>query len=683
MSVIEDIIAMNQGVMDRVRYDPRVISVEMIPDEDQGTIWLVHLDNGITLWSGVGLFDVATRHDGHYRVRPAPPPVPVEKDPMIAREIEVWIRRRHPEIDEWSFDDDIVIYGLVQSNKTEMILSMIWIGQNVRGIPCVLVLANMASSYNQVLGKNATAFNDMLLEEFGERARAFFIRTTGFRGCAAPTDDATDPAWLRVAMSNPAQLNRLINTTQPPFLLFCDEADVHVKACNDDTDTTSTGPLMKRLEEMAEGTVKITATPFALLNAEGAVQKTITMRTPKNYRGLSETEWVILSDADADAVRRGSAPRAIHLLDDMVGVLRPRVGGRYMSILVNAPSTIAGQDELARAIAARRPGWNVYAMNSGDGQTSIRRATATQMIPTGMETISSLYDKFERDDGFQINIIVAQMAAARAISFRPTSKRIGTGGLHGMIFFPSTVCHMAQMIQYMRVWGIYDEDYPRIMVQTTQHVYDRLHSEITHNLRALADATSRTGVSREQIEGVPVIDVGLHDRRAVDDTRILDRVSMLRTEFETRDEIEQLLDYDRFVVLTEEEPIRIPSDTIPLFVPEMIGTSGAARTIRRQLEDILPPHIPRTSLQISWNKARHEKLHHLPSRMTAGREYNPKAVVGLSGNVINVVIWKDAFRNLLISDLREDTAYLFLTTKGGWRYFTRTEKRRVGVLSHP
>lgn len=677
---------MNQGVMDRIQDDPRVISVEMIPDEDHGTMWLVHLDNGITLWSGVGLFDMATRHLDHYRVRPhPPPPATVEKDPMIVREIEGWIRRRHPEIDEWSFDGITVLYGLVQSNKTEMILSMIWIGQYVRGIPCVLVLANMASSYNQVLGKNATAFNDMLIEEFGERA--LLIRTTGFRGCAvAPTDEPADPTWLRVAMSNPAQLNRLISTIRPPFLLFCDEADVHVKACHEETDTTCTGPLMRRLEEMAEGTVKITATPFGVLNMEGAIQKTIMMRTPKNYRGLSETEWVISSDADADAVRRGSASKAIRILDTMIDVLRPRVednGHRYMSILVNAPSTIAGQDKLAQAIAARRPGWNVYVMNSGDGQTSIRRATAKQMIPTGMETISSLYDRFERDDGFHTNIIIAQMAAARAVSFRPTSKRVGTGGLHGMIFFPSAACHMAQMIQYMRVWGIFAEDYPRVMVHTTQHVYDRLHSEITHNLRAFAEATSRTGVSREQIEGVPVIDVGLHDRRAVDDTRILGRVSMLRTEFETRDEIEQLLDHDRFVVLTEEEPIRIPSDTIPSFVPEMIGTSREARAIRRRLEDILPAHIPRSSFQISWNKARHEKLHHLPSRMTAGGEYNPKAVVGLSGNVINVIIWKDAFRNLLISDLREDTAYLFMTTRARWRFFTHSEKRRVGVLSHP
>jgi hypothetical protein len=70
--------------------------------------------------------------------------------------------------------------------------------------------------------------------------------------------------------------------------------------------------------------------------------------------------------------------------------------------------------------------------------------------------------------------------------------------------------------------------------------------------------------------------------------------------------------------------------------------------------------------------------------MTASGEYNSKAVVGLSvaDDDINIIIWKDAFHNLVLSDLRDDTAYLFLTTRGNWRYYTRTEKRHTGILTH-
>lgn len=356
--------------------------------------------------------------------------------------------------------------------------------------------------------------------------------------------------------------------------------------------------------------------------------------------------------------------------------------------IIEATHTNTKCSKWARKIAARRrPGWNIYTMNSDGGNTSIRRATPDAVVPTGMLTISSLYDLFETSDhdGFEIHIIIAKETASRTISFRPTSKRIGTGGLHGMMFFPSSRCNSAQSNQYMRLFGIYEEDYSRSLIMTTRTAFDKLHSEINHNLPRMAEATSIMGTSRGQIERIPVIDVGLHDRTAVDDTAIEDRASMLRKEFRTTDEIRGFLadPVDRFIVLTEDEPIRIAPEAFPAFVPEMNGTSTEACALRRQITQGLPERVANKSIQISWNEARYEKLHHLPSRLTARGEYNSDVVVGLSvEGDIHAIVWKDECRNLLLAQLREDTAYLFRTTKGRWRYFLHHETRRFGVLVH-
>lgn len=298
-----DILAMNRDVAERIRNDHRVVSVVMVPDDDMGTVWLIHLQNGETYWSGAGLFNMAIRHpSGHYRVCPTPqrPSVhPTGGDPEMIVNIEKWIRRQHPEIDNWLLDDDIVLYGLVQAGKTELIMSMIWITQYIYKLPCVLVLANMASSYNQILQKNTEEFNEMLIEEFGRGAIFFKLTPVGLRKNVVNVQ--IDNHLTPVVMSNPAQLRRLINVVRgKKYVLFSDEADVHVKGWNDDADTTMTGPLIKKLQQEAVGSVKITATPFALYNQQGVCQKTIVMNKPNNYRGLLETEWMFSNDDDAN-----------------------------------------------------------------------------------------------------------------------------------------------------------------------------------------------------------------------------------------------------------------------------------------------------------------------------------------------------------------------------------------------
>lgn len=710
--LLEDVLAINRDLTERLAQDPDVVSIDMIPDDHHGTVWVIHLRNGTSFWHGGGMFEnVVPCEGGGYRVRPTRPqhiPVtPPIHDPPAIGDVENWIRHRNPKINDWSLEDDLVLYGLVQVGKTELILSMIWITQYVYEIPCLLVLANMTGSYNQVLNKNAAEFNDMLLEEFGEGVRPFFLKTVGCRGRSAGAELVEgDHTWLRVAMGNPAQIRRLINSTTGQFVLFCDEADVHVKGCSGDADTTSTGPLIKQLQEMALGSVKISATPFALWNQQDAFQKTLVMEKPDNYRGLLETEWVFSTDADSKEVRNGNVSIAVRILKNMVRDLRPRVENetrRYMTILVNGPSSIARQNALAQAIARRCPQWNAYVMNSDGGKSSIKRATRSHMVPTGRNTIAALYDMFESESGdvFQVNIIVACLTAARAISFRPTSRHRGIGGLHGMIFFPSPSCHAAQLIQFMRVWGKFDEDYPQIQVRTTQKAYDKLYSEITHNFPAFAGANFEMGNSREQIEGVHVVDVGLHDRRAVDDTVIEGKTSMLKREFETENMVREFLAGEfgnNITVMTERLVSVRRSDVEGGFqYGENIGGTSDGNRMTRKLKERLGAEVPTDhGFQTCWHKKRYEDHHTMTRRYGHTRSgdanYMSRVVAGSGDNdddFVNVVVWKPEFskhQNPMeewnLDRFRNDRAYIFQTTKNMWRYYSPGEKRKCGVLSH-
>lgn len=665
---------------------------EMIHDDLHGTVWHVFMPNGQVLrWTR----EVLQERMPSERV--------LQADPHFIPIIEAWLRSRHPDINNWEMNGNIVVYGLVQSGKTELILSMIWIAQYVHNTTCVLVLANMVDSYNQVLGKNTDEFNNMLRDQFGDRVEPFFIKTDGYRG-RGMTDDGLDPTSLRVVMGNPAGLRRVNSTIRGPFALFCDEADVHVKGYNDDSDKSKTGPLVKTLQSKATHTVKITATPFALYNQVDAQQKTIVKTIPGNYRGVHETEWVFSTDKIAQNARKN--PREmLRVLDDLVHKVRPRVissNGKYISILVNGPGNKVPQNNLAQTIARHRS-WRSFVMNS-DNKT-IQEATTTGMLNTNRETISGLYDMFEsiNDDNIPVYVIVACRKASRAISFRPTTRQHGTGGLHGMVFFPSRICHTAGLIQYMRPFGKYDDNYPKIVICTTEFFYQKINAEISHNLQVFAEATRNVGTSREQIEGSLVIDTGAHDRHAVDDTKVANRTHMLKQEFNTENAIREHLHAEGFtndrITQMTERLITIRRDSVEGGFHYTEPNRGNQERMRRNLQQAMPVNVPtENGFQVCWRPVRYEDHHTMSRRFSAqrsGRTNYMSRVVAGSGEIdddyVNVVIWKSDFsqkpqdRNhdeWRFEDFRQGRAYIFQTTKNTWRYYTPGETRSVGVLTH-
>ena len=86
---------------------------EMIHDDLHGTVWHVFMPNGQVLrWTR----EVLQERMPSERV--------LQADPHFIPIIEAWLRSRHPDINNWEMNGNIVVYGLVQSGKTELILNM-------------------------------------------------------------------------------------------------------------------------------------------------------------------------------------------------------------------------------------------------------------------------------------------------------------------------------------------------------------------------------------------------------------------------------------------------------------------------------------------------------------------------------------------------------------------------------
>lgn len=686
----------------RTKYAGHV--VEMLPDEEHGTVWVIFRDGCDPLVITLSTLTAHTHPDVLQRLNNRVATQP--NDDAIVGEIYDWLRARHPtELARWDHNPEernVIVYGLVQSGKTNLILSMAWVSQHVYRTKVVLVLSNMLDSYNQVLRKSVREFNDALIGRFGEeRVSHFLIKSRGYQGRNAPRVDDDDHTWLRVVMGNASQLRRFQNTIRGEFDVLCDEGDTLIKGVDEESDQSKMGEWMKTIKARASFVANITATPLACWNEKNVVNKTISMNVPENYRGEPETAWCYSTDEEADKVRRGDADQAIAVLQEMVDHQRPIVEprSRYVSILVNAPHQIASQDRLALSIKQARPDWGVYVMNSGGFQGQVKEATQTGIRPSGVSTISALYDRFEAIDsrGFKIYVIVACQRASRAISFRPTTTQNGTGGLHGMIFFPSPGCHAAQLIQYMRVWGKYAHDYPKIRVRTTEDVHHKLRNEIAHNLRRFAEANQEAGLSREQIEGVPVVDIGCrHDRPAVDDTCVADKTHASRQEFDTQEELRAHLAAEgttNFVVMTERF-LSVRKEDVRGGFRYGLQRGAAQNQMRHALEDALPANVPTTQggFQVCWNNARYEQLHTISSRYNESGQYNCRVVAGSGGDdgeYVNVVVWKlryckhdDPTLDWTLGRFQPNSAYLFQTTKGTWRYYTAGIMPTHGVLAH-
>lgn len=682
-----DLIVHLENLTDMVRDTD--VHVEIRQDEDGAVVFALHNRSETDIRVGV----LMTLEPGRVRIlHPRDCPAPVRgggvggEDKIKIDEIHQWLLHKFPEIREYGFEGGVIIYGRVQMGKTGLILALNWIAQYVHGTTCLLALANMKGSFHQVMGKNTVEFNRDLRGRFGDGY--------GLRMCDRLVGGGA-PA-TRVFMCNPTQIRRVAGEVAGrPYILFVDEADTAVKGADETLDVSKTGPLFRALQENAVGMVEITATPFALYNQkDGPARMTIRMRPRETYRGFHETDWEMVDAKTARAIRMGSIRSAKQWINKIVCARRPLVeasGRRYMTLLLNGPTTMKRQEIIALALARSRRYDGVYVMNS-DGPHLIKQAVGTELRSKDMDAVSLLYDEFETrsrrepEHRLRVYIIVAGLTASRAISFRPTSVAIGTNGLHAMLLLPSVTAHCSQLIQYMRIWGNYAEDYPRLFCATTEVTHRRIRGEVHHNLEVLAERTSEMGDCRKKIEGSVLVDTRRHDRPAVDDTHLANRTSVCHTDFDSMDEIERYLDAHldglSRVWMTHEQVTRVAPP------PGFAYTHD--RVLQRRFLNHFRQSLGVRRLHISWSDTRYQDLHNIHRRFGNQRKnYMGEAIVGdgIDSTKMYCVRWREQFCNDDLS-IRDETfwssaVFLSRTSRGKYRFYHHAHhQEKMGVLSH-
>ena len=360
--------------------------------------------------------------------------------------------------------DAKIIYGYVQTIKSEFLMYCIWWIIFVEKKLPVLILMNRTASLQQVKTRDINDFNKKIDSIFGEVNSDLHIKSND-RSPILTNE-------FVMGLNNIYQLRklntRLKNSTD--IVLLVDEADTTVSSC----ESIKVNPVEKEFEKIRKKSTTIcyvTATIFAILNERGSNGKCFRLKKPKNYRGIDE---IIHHDISEKCV-------PTKVLQDLLANLEPTPFG-YRSVLVNTTTRNNEQEELAKKIKIRFRDKLVYVHNSNSKISEVLRHNnaVTVKICKNYATIGDIYDAHERHRVKKDFIIVSGEMANRAISFRPSSRKIGSGGLSGMLYIPSETAHGALIMQSMRIFGIYDPDYPPIHLYTTKSVYHDIKMTLTN-----------------------------------------------------------------------------------------------------------------------------------------------------------------------------------------------------------
>lgn len=617
-------------------------------------------------------------------------------DPEAVSRCYAVILTRFPDI-ELYLDQPAVVYGLAQSGKSALILATLWVGAYIRRTRGILVLMNSADSYNQVAKRDVPSFNAWLAGEAGTDGCG--LAGVGFRGRdkKALTAAGSDPSTFVFAMGNGTQLcavRRAFAASRTRYLLVTDEADVMVKnALASAASATAVGKAFDALAAQATGgCVRVSATPFGVLNQESVTPKRSFFLPPgPNYRGLASFELRTISSS----VRRDCAALAGVVHDALQRASADPRRMHYVAGLVNTEHTNERQAAQAQAIAATvSASTKVYVFNSREGGRAVLVQGDGRQHPTPYGDVQDLFAEFERGPAGASYVIVSSMRAGRAVSFRPRPG-LGGGGLVFMVYTPADSAHCASMIQALRLCGNYPPHYPTLTLWCPQRVQDAVRAELVNIERMIALTSAMACDTRSAIINQQYQHIGgyAHDRREVDDTKLLVQDMLVGAEFGSH---EKALEAARTAA---KEPGLVPVVmTLPLVHVHVPGFHYIKRTmaeqnkLRRQLLSSLGEE---GTLQVAWDASRFEDLHKLSRRYSRcvrlGKvtlPYCARYVAGFSGTSrdtwcdVPVVEWKREFysASMDVDSLVGGRAYLYQTTRGTWRVYAPEAGGRANAV---
>ena len=610
-------------------------------------------------------------------------------------------------------DPRIILGALTQSGKGEPTMALLWTCIYKKNLHPVLLVDNRIQLFFKWLDLDFRNFNRWLRSR-GETRR--LIRWKAVRGDV--DDDETEHKAVSIAMLNPASL-RKVATEGKDYVVLVDEADVAIKNLDRHRDKTKTGTLFYDLIENAKQLWMITATFFGILNLKEWEGKTILLPPSDQYRGLA-VPGILDSNrhkvhhehplpvSTAKEIRK-NVEKLVPLIEEAIQVSNVEGRAPYGALLVVAPRKIRDQTRLAQALAQK--GIVSHIINS-DGPSPVKRMNLETKTLESLETVHSVADLFdlfqpvpgtEEDEEYKQykqykqykhHVIIAHGMATRGISFRPHREK-GTGGLNGMIFLPCDAATCATRLQTMgRICGNFSNGYPDIHIWTSRENLDDMKGEMVNLYKTWAEANKEPGVSREQIEGTVCFATGKHDRRSVDDTTLQHRKSFCGVDYPTKEACLQAIPTSRVQVMTMENLLQVPLEGFH----EGIRLETDRRPLRRAIYDRAGLSLdkdgnPVGGFNMAWDfqNERWNSIHNILARFEgANLRWAGRYSAGPSADysTVNIIEWKRGFyeeqregdRTIHLDD---DTAYVFQTLEGRWRYFSKKENRKVGVLQHP
>lgn len=622
----------------------------------------------------------------------------------LVHEIHEWLLTRYPDLQD--LGSDILIYGETQSEKTGYILAILWMKNYIDDLHTSLILDNSRGNFAQVMARIAD-FNTEIIQRFGDRARAATLRPISVQQLPDTVNDWS-PRHTVVLMGNKSQMGRFSKFMRVRPAVVFDESDTAIKGADESTDRSAVGPDLRDLREHARFTAEVSATPFAQMNTVSERRPPRIVQVPKSpdYRNALNHEYVLYPDNDhrIRLLQNGDPDVAVQEVTNLRDRLRERVqksrSQKYLAILLNTTRKIRNQIRMGIAIATRT-NMNVWLRNSQDSTHPVQRITRDGIVEpyTSCLTLADLFNEFERLGEWSENIVIAGDTAKRGVSFRP-SRDVGSGGLHGMIYLPSPTAHAAAIVQAGgRTDGKFGDDYPMIIIKTSQGAYQKRNAEIFYNYPSMLERVGdehddRT--PRQKIENIKLIHVGSHDRGAVDDTHLEECISIMKHDFDTPDALLAFLDStpglfrDGHQFMTEASyVITIPGISNP--PADVRERNGAWRRKKHEeIKQALGLHR-NTNMVLSLHPCDNQfaKAHNMMERFNphSSGAYCKRYIAGATGvgDQVRVVRWAARFSigdNGYARPDVNDVAYLFETTQGKWRFFCTKEKRRFGRLVH-
>lgn len=605
-----------------------------------------------------------------------------EKTLTTIEKIKKQITDMYPQKERTVPQDDkvsTIVKGYVQSGKTKYELCQLWLCMFDVKQTSVLVLSNSLASFNQVIDRDIPDFNMWIDEIAGASVPEFHLIPMVINS-HVPTVPLKENQFI-ITLSNPRQLERVqqfLGNIQRPYSVIVDEADTCVKDIKEVQDMTKTGVIYDDIINGANNAYQVTATPFANLNKIGTNAITYQLSRPANYRGVENVVY-----HKTECLRNKSkAAKLAEVVSECMNTCKQCPGG-YKAVLVNAAQHNAVQEAQARSIKRKNPLYQVYIINT-DMSGDIKEMKNGKAQVTKFEYIHQLFKSFEetaKTDKTKKYVIVSGQMASRANSYRPL-RQDGNGGLSGLIYIPPKTGHCASFIQGMRVFGVYSADYPEIHLYTTEETYKRIQLE-TLNIDAWIKETSKTICNtREVLETIPTYNTNKHDRKQVDDTKMVQKSTLQIKDFDSWesafDEIKTLYPgtYKNHQGLTTWNTMNIPNMK---YSEEGKCPKAQQNAIRASMKQVLSSVEDR--IQVAWSNKRYNDLHNAYKHFAPDSNYFCEYIVGDCESTTDIpyVKWDNS-----ITTTSDDTMYWFYTTKKTVRIYLPNETAKIttGLLSH-